>query len=138
MDSKKFGPYFWHTLFIIAMNYPVHIDMRNRKDRELRKHYKSYYESYIHMLPCGHCRQSYAIFLKEIPIEPYLGGRRDLVFWLYSIHDLVNKKLLVQKMEKKGYAVDICRVKTSPPFSEVYAYYNNNFRAKSKKTKRCK
>jgi len=33
----------------------------------------------------------------ELPIEPYTGTRRKMLYWLYLIKDKVNKKLLKQE-----------------------------------------
>lgn len=128
MNSEKFGPYLWHTMFIIAMNYPVKVDLTKKEDHRLAMKYKKYFYSYKSMLPCGHCRESYSAFLRVFPIDNYLGSRRDLVYWLYLIHDLVNKKLYLQKQEAQGKVGNENAV-TSPPFSKVYSYYES-FRAK--------
>lgn len=127
MNSKKFGPYLWHTMFIIAMNYPSKVDIKTKEGMREARQYKRYFYSYKTMLPCGHCRESYAAMTRALPIDDYLGSRRNLVYWLYLIHDLVNKKLYCQKMEATGKKSDPHAV-TSPSFSKVYKYYDS-FRA---------
>jgi hypothetical protein len=49
-------------------------------------------------LPCIYCRQSFHQYVRELPIDGYLGTNRDLSFWLYSIHNKVNDKLLGQNL----------------------------------------
>ena len=49
------------------------------------------------ILPCVYCRNSFKDFIKKIPIEPYLIGRIELMYWLYLMKDLVNNKLINQE-----------------------------------------
>lgn len=135
MDTKKgFGPAGWKFLFCIAANYPVTIDSRNKHHLALQKHYCSFFEMLKFMLPCVYCRRSYAKFIKKIPIQSYLGSRRDIMFWLYLIKDQVNKKLIRQEMKKSNSSFT---TKPSPPFEKVCTYYEQ-FRAKcSTKSQTC-
>lgn len=111
-----------------AANYPLTIEEGNKEHLRLQKHYKKYFESLQHILPCKYCRESYAIFIKELPIDGYLSSRRRVMYWLYLIKNRVNAKLL-----KQGN-----KVKAAPPFKDVVAYYEQ-FRASCKdKTKTCK
>ena len=61
------------------------------------------------ILPCVYCRNSFKDFLKKIPIEPYLIGRIELMYWLYLMKDLVNNKLINQ--EKQCYEDEKKRLK---------------------------
>jgi hypothetical protein len=60
-------------------------------------------------MPCIYCRESFKGFLKELPIEPYLVGRIELMYWLYQMKDKVNNKLLRQ--ESKCYTDEKKRLK---------------------------
>jgi len=154
-STREFGPPLWKTLFIMATNYPVTIDKKNKEHISLKKQYKSFYTSLKHMLPCRFCRESYTIFLKDLPIDGFLDSRKNMVLWVYKIKDKVNKKLINQenllldleigklKNPTKTQIEALCK-KTlytvpSPPFKEVLAHYMS-FKAKScsKITKTCK
>ncbi len=99
MDTKFWGPPGWQFLHTITFNYPMVIDKKKANDRILQKNIKSLFYNLQYTLPCKYCRQSFAIFLKKLPIDDYLGGRADLAWWLYSIHNMVNEKLRKQEHE---------------------------------------
>jgi hypothetical protein len=61
------------------------------------------------ILPCMYCRDSFKVFLTELPIEPFLIGRIELMYWLYLMKDKVNIKLINQ--EKKCYNDEKKRLK---------------------------
>jgi len=131
MNTKDFGPPLWTSMFMIAMNYPIKINKAKKEDKLISKRYKKFFMSFRQMLPCKHCRESYCTLTRHLPIDEYLASRRDLVYWLYSIKDLVNKKLKAQQFIKEGKSIPH-NIVTSPPFQEVYNYYNS-FRVKKKK-----
>ncbi len=131
MNTKAFGQPLWQSMFMIAMNYPEKLDTSNKDHILLAKRYKRWFMSFKFMLPCKHCRESYCLLTRNVPINLYLGSRKDLVFWLYTIKDLVNKKLKVQEFIAKGKSVPE-NFTSSPPFEKVYAHYDS-FRANGKK-----
>lgn len=133
MDTKEFGPPLWKVMFIMAANYEIEIDNKNQRHRKKKRDYKNFYVNMKDMIPCIYCRRSYKVFLKELPIGPYLSSRRDLMYWLYLIKDKVNKKLLKQYKEGKHKH----KPKPSPPFEDVCKFYEK-FRAEcSSKTMTC-
>jgi len=97
MDTKFWGPPGWEFLHTITFNYPMVVDKKKAKDRKLQKDIKELFYNLRYTLPCKYCRQSFAIFVKKLPIDNYLGGRADLAWWLYSIHNMVNEKLRKQE-----------------------------------------
>ena len=151
MNTKDWGPPLWKSMFMIAANYPITIT-KSKEHLELKKHYKSFYTSFKYMLPCKYCRESYGIFLKEIPIDNFLTSRKCLMYWLYLIKDKVNNKLIhyqqiqlleinsnsdLSKKEKNKMIKNLFLTKPSPSFKEVCTYYEQ-FRAKcSDKTQSC-
>jgi hypothetical protein len=75
--------------------------------------YKNFYESLGKVLPCKYCRDSFPIFMNELPIEEYGKSQKDMAYWAYLMHNKVNNKL-----RKQGF------LKTpDPPFEEVYNKY---------------
>ncbi len=140
MDTTFWGKSGWTFLFSIAANYP-----EENPSNELKNHYKTLFNNLQYTLPCKYCRESYAKFTTEIPIN--LNSRKDLMFWLYQIKDKVNKKLMLQEYSNFNTAVSLLenevlsemayrnkvfklkkhyfKTKQSPPFDEVYKYYLN-------------
>lgn len=100
MSSKHFGPSAWNYLFMsILGRYPIKIDKSNKEHMEIAK---SYYQTIINLqstLPCVYCRNSFKNFIQELPINKYLVGRIELMYWLYLMKDKVNNKLINQEKE---------------------------------------
>lgn len=81
------GPFFWHTIHIVAMGYsknPTYTD---------KKCAKEFYESLAFLIPCSVCREHYKEHLVSSPITTNLDSRTDLINWTISIHNKVNKML---------------------------------------------
>jgi hypothetical protein len=120
MMTKIWGPPGWLFLHCITFGYP-YIIMRNKKEHMIRmERTRSFFHNIGYVLPCKYCRISYQDFMKEIPIEKFLGSRKDLTYWLYLMHNKVNNKL----------GVPDCNI---PTFKEIEKTYEA-YRAKCKKT----
>jgi hypothetical protein len=132
MDSKSFGPALWHSMFVIACNYPEKINLENRLDVAKVKYNKDFFVNLGNVIPCIYCRRSYKVFLKQLNINKYLHSRQALLYFVYLLKDLVNKKLNAQ-LDKS----DKTKRKKSPPFVEVCQYYEQFRAVCSKKTLSC-
>lgn len=109
MNPNKWGKPQWKSAFCVCSGYPS-------SPTELHKiAYKQYFTSLGNVLPCVFCRQSYEIFLRLLPIDPYLKSRYLLTYWLYLIKDRVNKKLNYQHAGSRGY-----KPKKSPKFEVIF------------------
>jgi hypothetical protein len=84
---RVWGPFFWHTIHIVALGYPKEPNYTDKKVA------KEFYESFAFLLPCGVCREHYTLHLQKNPITPYLDSRKDLLKWTIMIHNEVNKML---------------------------------------------
>jgi len=109
LSTKKWGPGAWIILHSCAQRYP-----RNPTEED-KKCYKSFYYNLQYTLPCGKCKESYTKFLKMLPIDFFLGSRRQLTYWIYTVHNFVNYKLI-------GQGHDVGDI---PTFEEVYKKYEN-------------
>ena len=87
MQANKWGPSGWTFLHMISFSYP------QDPDESTRQHYKILFENLQYTLPCSHCRNSYSIIYKYIDINDYLDSREGLTYWLFLVHNLVNRKL---------------------------------------------
>jgi len=111
MSTKHWGPAAWKFLFTSIMGrYPTKIDNNNTEHILIKNAFKSMLLSLQVVMPCIYCRESFKKFILELPIEPYLVGRIELMYWLYLMKDKVNKKLLGQ--ENKCYKDEKLKLKS--------------------------
>jgi hypothetical protein len=134
MDTKEWGPRMWYAMFVVASNYPLEIDNKNKAHVFKMKKHKEFFENFQYILPCKYCRRSYKEFIKELPIKKFLISRTGLMYWVYLIKDKVNKKLIQQEKMNPG------KFKTtpSPPFEQVCKFYESIRASCSDKTKTCR
>jgi hypothetical protein len=88
--TKIWGPGAWEFLHSVTFGYPV-----SPTDKE-KQNYKDFFMGVGDILPCGHCRDSYKIFITEndtLIDDNVLNSRDGLTEWLYQIHEKVNNKL---------------------------------------------
>ena len=165
MSTKIWGVAAWKFLFTCIMGrYPVKINKNNKEHVIILNEFKHLLKSGLKtILPCVYCRNSFKDFITEIPIEPFLIGRIELMYWLYLMKDLVNIKLINQEKicyndEKKRlkdlfynkiiteeqYYTQIKQFKThnfptipSPPFEQVLDQYEKNRAECSPKSLTC-
>jgi hypothetical protein len=81
------GPFFWHTIHIVALGYPKNPTYTDKKCA------KDFYESLAFLLPCAICREHYKEHLAKHPITTFLDSRTDLIKWTIEVHNSVNKTL---------------------------------------------
>ena len=81
------GPFFWHTIHIVALGYPKNPTYTDKKCA------KDFYESLAFLLPCAICREHYKDHLAKHPITTFLDSRTDLIKWTIEIHNSINKTL---------------------------------------------
>lgn len=86
MNQNIWGPHAWFTLHTISFTYPI-----EPKPIE-RNQYKAFFQSFQHVIPCSVCKKNYERHLKEYPIEEHLGSRKDLVYWVINLHNMVNSE----------------------------------------------
>lgn len=90
------GPCAWKLLHSVAATAPA------RPTVQETVHYAAFYTSLQHTLPCPHCRDHYAAFLKRYPIEEalqqsdtsqtYVKGHHGLQVWVWQLHNEVNAR----------------------------------------------
>ncbi len=99
MNCKFWGPHGKVYFMSVATNYPERYDADNAEHVTKAFYIRELFHNLAHTLPCRYCRESYQQFIEELPMEPYMGGSRDLMYWFYLIIDKVNKKLIGQEQE---------------------------------------
>ena len=87
MDPSFWGRSTWKYLHTLTFNYPM-----NPTQEDKIKMF-NYFHQLPEFLPCPQCAESFKVYLQYIPINEYLDNTHSLVFWLYTIHHIVNLKL---------------------------------------------
>jgi hypothetical protein len=87
MQSNKWGKHAWTFFHTLSFNYPI-VPMQCDRDN-----YKKFFELIKDMLPCNVCKKSFIFFYNNLPIDDYLDDRNGVVYWLYTMHNIVNLKL---------------------------------------------
>jgi hypothetical protein len=87
LPPTVWGPFFWHTIHIVALGYPKTPSYTDKKCA------KEFYEALAFLLPCSVCREHYKEHLAENPLTPFLDSRTDLIRWTVMIHNKVNRSL---------------------------------------------
>jgi len=87
MDPSFWGRSTWKYLHTLTFAYPM-----NPTPEDKIKMY-NYFNQLPEFLPCPQCAESFKLYLQYIPVNEYLDNTYSLVFWLYTIHNIVNIKL---------------------------------------------
>jgi len=87
MGPETWGPIFWTTMHIVTLGYPVSPSADEKAGAA------AFFNSLQTMIPCPICREHYAAFLAESPVETANGSRDELVFWAFTLHNKVNDRL---------------------------------------------
>lgn len=163
IKTSFWGPHAWNFLFSsIAGAYPIKFNQNDPSHIRKLKGFTQLINSLKETLPCIYCRQSYAKFIKDLPMHNYTHSRQSMMKWLYLLHDKVNKKLI--KQEKECYDNELAKLKQllaskkitqtkynqslknlktilltkpSPPFSDVLAKYERQRAGCNPKSKKC-
>ena len=101
VDVKFWGPSGWDLFHALSL--------QSGKDDEKKQMFSVFQD----ILPCKYCRASTADFVKEMPPET------DTAYWLYKIHDRVNKKLETQHLNNPLVPKPV----PSPSFEAAMAHY---------------
>ena len=80
----------WSFLHNVTFNYPL-----KPTDQDKINFYR-YFKYLGNVLPCSECRNHYNNILKYIDIKIFLSNRYGLIWWLFIIHNLINKRLKKQ------------------------------------------
>ena len=88
MLTSVWGPSLWHYLHTMSFNYP-----NNPTHFQKQKH-KQFIENLKYTLPCKYCRMNLEKNLKAIPLKDcYLKNRKMFSFFVYKLHEHINKML---------------------------------------------
>ena len=108
---EVWGPFFWHTIHIVALGYPIEPSYADKKAA------KEFYESMQFVVPCPVCREHFKEHLAKHPITPHLDRRKDLFRWTVVLHNAVNQTLqkpLLTEQEVLTYYTRLGQRERSP------------------------
>ena len=88
--SNLWGFEAWSFLHNITFNYPLNPNLQEKNN------YYQFFKYIGNVLPCSDCQTHYNNIFKYINIKLFLVDRYSLIWWLYVIHNLINKKLKKQ------------------------------------------
>jgi hypothetical protein len=117
LPPAVWGPFFWHTIHIVALGYPTQPSYANKRAA------KEFYESLVHLIPCPICREHYQVHLQKYPLTPHLDRRADLFKWTVLLHNEVNKSLgkaTVSELEALAFYRRIGARGMSPVINQEY------------------
>ncbi len=102
MNQNIWGPHLWFSLHTISFTYPL-----KPKDDD-KENYKNFFTELQHVIPCSVCKKNYIRHLKEFPVNEHLNSRKDIVYWVIDLHNMVNsetgKRVLSYDEALKRYA----------------------------------
>ena len=87
MQTDKWGSHEWESMSYKVFASPL------KFTPEDKERYKLFFHSNIAVLPCGLCCNSFTTISSYFPIDSFLDGRYSLCYWLFILHNLVNRKL---------------------------------------------
>jgi hypothetical protein len=86
MNQNIWGPHLWFSLHTISFTYPL-----KPKDSD-KANYKAFFTELQHVIPCSICKKNYIRHLKEFPVTEHLNNRKDIVYWVIDLHNMVNSE----------------------------------------------
>lgn len=87
MQTDLWGPDAWSMLHNVSFGSPEILD----EDDKIN--YTSFYTNIKCILPCSLCRTAFKNMIDFVKITDYIDGRDGLCYWVFIIHNLVNRKL---------------------------------------------
>ena len=105
MNQNIWGSHLWFSLHTISLNYPL---KPNETDK---KYYRNFFINLQEVIPCSVCKTNYKRHLNEHPIDNYLHNRKEIVYWVIDMHNMVNVEI-----GKKVYSYE----KVIKKYEDVY------------------
>ena len=87
MNHNIWGSHLWFSLHTISFAYPIKPTINDQNN------YKNFFVSLQNVIPCSVCQRNYKRHILEHPIDKHLNSRKDLVYWLIDIHNMVNSEI---------------------------------------------
>lgn len=115
MNQNIWGSHLWFSLHTITFNYPLEPTTNDKEE------YKQFFINLQNVIPCSVCKKNYKRHINEHPIDNFLNNRKDLVYWLIDMHNMVNGEI-----GKKILSYDIVIKKYEKVYGKKIKIDNNN------------
>jgi hypothetical protein len=124
MNQNIWGPHLWFSLHTISFTYPLNPTSLDKEN------YKNLFEDLKNVIPCIICKKNYIRHLNENPIDNHLKSRKELVYWVIDMHNMVNaetgKKILSYDIAIKKYeSVYKTNINLEKEDEDKKEYFNN-------------
>ena len=117
-SKSLWGPILWNILHSFSINNNLKIT------NEMKKKYYIFYTSVAYIIPCLVCSDDYSnIIYNMYPIEENKINRIYIKKWLYTVHNIINKKLNKPKYSYKNLKKDHTEIKNKESFALISAIY---------------
>ena len=94
--SNFWGYESWSFLHNVTFNYPL------KPNNQDKINFYKYFKYLGNVLPCNECKRHYKKLFQYIDIKYFLSNRYGLIWWLFIIHNLINKRLNKQLYDFKN------------------------------------
>lgn len=103
--THVWGPPTWFFLHSMALAYPKKINENNKEHSKIKNSMYLFLSNLGNVLPCNICSHSYNGYLteKSFEISKYLDSRAKLCYFIYLIHERVNRKLGVPQCYRPSF-----------------------------------
>lgn len=95
ITPEIWGPHGWKFMHYLSFGYP------DNPTTEDKNHYKTFFLSLQHVLPCSICAKHYSDNLVQYSLDDALKNKDSLIRWVIDIHNDVN-----EMKGKKIYSYD--------------------------------
>lgn len=87
MQTDSWGPSEWESMHFKTFGSPEVFDA------ETKNLYVTFFKTNVRIIPCSMCQTAFSNMMRYFPVELYADSRYGLCFWLFIMHNLVNRKL---------------------------------------------
>jgi hypothetical protein len=84
LDPNVWGPHFWFFLHTIAINYPLHPTIGEKKI------FYNLIQNFHLFIPEKKFAQNFSKILDDFPLTPYLDSRESFIRWIHFVHNKIN------------------------------------------------
>lgn len=87
VEPTIWGSGAWNFMHNVSLSYPA------QPTEKEKSQYEQFFNSIGSVLPCESCRAHYQEFGERNPLKNALGGKSELVSWVFDAHNNANRLL---------------------------------------------
>lgn len=104
MNTRQWGQLAWHMLHHLPFATNEH-EWHRAYSLPMRTHIIDLVKSLPFILPCPYCRDSAIYFVREMPPQLYIFSTIDFAWYLFLLHNAVNRKILQPVFADFGFVL---------------------------------